>query len=271
MRGRDVRGDVLWAAIILLVQSAIAAALRHVWLQQADLGRQSGQYGSRSWLIASAVAAGLFVPVPAAILGATAIPTRSETGAVQSALLTRLRSIDIVAGRLLAALLPVLMAIAVSCCFWVILAVVQPAAGRIAQILTLHLVLICVVYMVGANAALGATSRTPGRAWARGAGGALVWSALCTTGLLLVNGQLRRMNDPAPLIEAALILNPVSAAATALTIDMLRTPWVYARSDAPDYYFEYPSPWSTVVLYGGLGLTAQVWTALRLRRSVTRG
>jgi hypothetical protein len=254
----------MWAAVILGALQALAWTLRHVWLQGA------GSYAlgeSRRWLISCAVGGAALYPVMAAFLGAKAIPTRAEAGYTQAALLTHLRPFEFVMGRLLAEQWPLLMALAMSCGFWLVVSVLLPAAGGIAQVLLLHLVLLSAVYVSGAIAALSATRSVPGRAWERGVTTGLLCVALSTTALLLANPLIRHMDDPVRLIESALVINPVVAATTTLQLDLLRTPWLYARTDAPDYEFAYPSPWATVGLFCAIGLVAQAATARRLRHA----
>jgi hypothetical protein len=251
---------------MLAVLLALAWSLQQVWLQGGTVGSQA-QGALRRWLISSAAAAAALFPTLAAFLGAGAIPTRVEAAATREVLLTHLRPYEIALGRLLATLWPLLLALGLSCGFWLAAQAFLPGIGGIAQILALHLVLLSAVYMVGAIAALGATRRVPGRAWERGVSMALLWTALCMTALLLANPQIRRMNDPVRLIEATLLINPVAAATTTLQLDLLRTPWLYARTDAPDYDFAYPSPWATMGLYYGFGLVAQEATARRLKHA----
>ena len=47
------------------------------------------------------------------------------------------------------------------------------------------------------------------------------------------------------------MINPISGVCSALNKDILRVPWIYNRTEAPEYPFLYPSPFATAALYGG--------------------
>ena len=71
-------------------------------------------------------------------------------------------------------------------------------------ILAAHVVLLAMLLMSGATGFLFAPRRVPGRSWERGALLSLSLSLLCLVGLFLLNGTIRRMDNPTRLIEAAL-------------------------------------------------------------------
>jgi hypothetical protein len=269
MRGRSLQWDLLWALLMLAGLLTLAWALQRVWLEGGTAGGFA-QGVLRRWQITCAVGSSLLFPIVAAFLGAGSIPASAEAETAQAALLTRLRPFEIVAGRLLAALWPIILALTLSCGLWLgIQAIWSPGADWI-SILIQHLVALGGVYMIGALGALAATRTRPGRSWGRGVSIALCWMAFCVLAVLLADPQIRRMNDPARMIETTLLINPVAGATTALQLDLLRTRWLYERSAAPEYEFAYPAPQATTSLFFGLGLIAQGGTAMRLKRALMR-
>jgi hypothetical protein len=266
-RGRRVWRDVAGTGILLVCLLAVAAMLQTQWPQSTEYAGSVHGFLLR-WLTTCAVGSVcLFLPC-AAVLGAGAVPTTVEFEATQTALMTRLTAFDLCAGRLSAALWPLLAAILASGAFW---AVAQACRhfmpGGLGALLTAHLVLLCAVGMTGAIGFLSALKRRPGRAWGRGAGAALLTVTLGVTGLFLANPQIRRMDDPTRLIAGALLVNPIAAVATACDLDLLRIPWLYSHTEAHDYPFAYPAPLASAGLFASVGLAAQGLSALRLRRA----
>jgi hypothetical protein len=269
MRGRVLRQDLLWAALMLAGLLVLSWGLQQVWLQGGTVGAFA-ESALRRWQITAGAVAALLFPALAAFSGASAMPTAAEVEATQAILLTRLRPFDIVVGRLLAALWPILLAITLSSVFWFATQAVWHLPGGIGAILRLHFVVLSAVYLMGTVGALCAVRRGPGRAWGRGVSVALIVMLGCTLTILLADQQIRRMDDPHRLIEAALLINPVAGATTALQLDLLRAPWLYEHSAAPEYEFAYPAPMATAGLFCACGLLALFATALRLRHALMR-
>jgi hypothetical protein len=270
MRSRNARRDLLWTGVLLAVLLILAAMLQTKW-EQVNLYSGTAPHFLLRWLrIGAASAAFLFLPC-AAVLGAGAVPPTAEFETTQAALMTRLTALDICVGRLLAALWPLISTLLASCAFWLAAQLgwrfVEGGLHGFGPILSAHLVLFCAVIMVGAVGFLFATRRRPGRVWGRGAVVALLWVALCLTALFLCNPQIQRMNDPTRLIEGTLLLNPVAAVATAYQWDILRTPWLYDHTDAPEYPFLYPPTLASAGIFMLTGLGALGLAALRLRRA----
>jgi len=215
-------------------------------------------------------AASLLLPLCAAVLGAGAAPAGSEFEETQATLLTHLTPADVVIGRLAAALWPLITAVLASAALWLGVQVGwRPVAGAdraYAKIAESHLVLLSSVYMFGALAQMAALHRRSGSLPVRGAAAACGLVALCVAAVFLANPLIRRSADPKRLIEASLLVNPCAACTTALDLDILRTNWLYDRSEAPAYDFVYPPPQATAALYlvAGTGLLAI--GAARLRR-----
>jgi len=253
-------------ALLLGVLLGTAAWLQSVWPQRNAADDARAVLLIR-WLTTALLSAAPVMLAAAAVLGAGSAPAASETGEIQDALLTRLRPFEIVLGRLLAALRPILLALALSCAFWLLAFLAPWKAGDIGfgAILLAHLALLCSVLMIGSVAALFAGNRRPGRNWGRGAGVALAWAALCLSAILLVDPQVRRMDDPIGLIEGTLLFNPISAVTTPLKLDLLRTQWLYGHTAAPEFEFAYPPPIASAAVFLGIGWAAMAMTAWRLR------
>jgi hypothetical protein len=258
-------------ALMFSVLLAVAAWMQAGWPERNAAGDTRAALLTR-WLTTSLLSATPILLSVAALLGAGCVPTNSEAGEVQDALLTQLRPFEIVLGRLLAALRPVLLLLALSCGFWGLAARTPWGAGEIGggAVLVAHLALLCAVLMIGSVAALFATGRRPGRAWGRGAGVALALTVLSMTAILLIDPQVRRMDDPVRLIEGALLINPVAAVATPLKLDLLRTQWLYGHTTAPEFEFAYPPPLASATLFAAIAGAALVMTAWRLRAAYRR-
>ncbi len=281
LRGRSVWRDILWAAVIVCGQLAVGAFLQAKWAPANFYNGGAPGFLLR-WLTLGSLGA-VFVMLPlAAVLGALAAPAVEEIESVQSALLTRLSAFDIGVGRSLASLSPLGWALLISFGFWTVAQAILhfvPGAGYgFAPILCVHFVLGAAVWMIGSIAYLsalrlphpGGKSRSEGRSgrsWGRGTGSALFWTVFCLTLLFLVNPQIRAAKNPQRLIEGTLLLNPAAAVATSLDLDILRTEWLYERTEALEYLFVYPNPLGSASLFSLLGVTAQVFAALVLRRS----
>lgn len=212
------------------------------------------------WMILYACGAAVIIMPIAGLMGARAVPRLQESNAIQAALLTRLRPGEICWGRLLAALWPLLGAMGISELFWLTLQAIMLALPEqperfagLQQILNVHGILLSAVFMMGALGYLFASRRRPSALWGRGAGIALALSAYFITGILLVNPFMQRLKNPVPLINTALLFNPIAAVAAALKLDILRAAWLYEHTDAHDYPFAYPLPFVTAGLFLVIG------------------
>jgi len=186
-------------------------------------------------------------------------------------LLTRLTAFDLCAGRLLAWLWPLESAVFASLAVWLTVKLVwipeeTPGPGHV-DILVAHAVLLLEVLAAGAVAFLCALRRRPGRVWLRGTLVALALVGAGVTGLFALNPVVRRMEDPTRLIDGLLTVNPAMGPVSAMRADVLRIPWLYVRTDAAEYPFEYPSPLLTMALYGAIAGGAAAASAVRLRRA----
>jgi hypothetical protein len=270
LRGRCPIRDLIWTVVLLLAHLALALALQSAITPLKEYNSDTPRFLLRWLSMAALVGPALYLPC-GAVLGAFAVPPISRFEETQSALLTRLTPFDVCAGRLAAALWPVISSLLASCAFWLSVQIAwrsAPGAGSgYLSIFLVHIVLLCAVYMIGAMGFLFALRHRPGRIWGRGALFGTGWAVLCLTTILLINPLIRRMDNPTALINAALTINPATAATTALNMDVLRLRWLYDHTDAPEYPFAYPSPLLSSAIFAGIGLAAQGLSALRLRRA----
>lgn len=270
MRGRCAWRDLIWAGVLLAALLASSALLQTYWAQESVYVGAPPEFLLR-WLSMGAVGAVLIFLPCAAILGSQAVPGTEEFESTQSALLSRLTASDICAGRLLATLWPLTSATLASCAFWLTAQLgwrFAPGAGKgYGAIFSVHFVLWCAIFMVGSVGFLFAQKRRPGRVWGLGASIANLWAAFCLTALFLANPFIRGSDDPRRLIETTLLINPVSAVSSALQSDILRTPYIYERTAAPEYLFTYPDPIRSSCLFLAVGIIALTLSSTRLRRA----
>jgi hypothetical protein len=270
MRRRNAVRDLAGGLLLLAVVLAGSAALQVTWAQQNVYSGAPPALLLR-WLTVSMVSAPLLLLPCAAILGAGAAPARDEFVETQEILLTDLSPADVVAGRLAAALWPLMTAVLASAALWLgiqlALKPVPGGTGAYGAIASAHLVLLSSVYVVGALAQMAAIHRRSGRRAILGAAAGAGLSALCIAAILLINPLIRRSEDPRWMIETALLVNPCAACASALDLDVLRTNWLYDRTEAPAYAFVYPPAPATAALFAACGTCALMIAAARLRRA----
>ncbi|HLV78775.1 MAG TPA: hypothetical protein VKT32_00800, partial [Chthonomonadaceae bacterium] len=230
MRSRNAWRDLIGVVLNLVGLLVIAAILQSVWLvMRTEYNNDIPHFLLRCQCAFMAGASLLLLPC-AAVLGAGAVPSSMEFEATQTALLTRLTAFDLCAGRLLAGLWVLIASLLASCAFWLIanlFAHFSPGAGHgFGAIFAAHFVLLTVVLMMGAVGFLFGLRRKPGRNWGRGTAVAVLTAAFCITALLLANPLITRLDEPKRLIEASLLINPVSATTTTFNLDILRTHWL---------------------------------------------
>lgn len=269
MRARCPVRDLIWMGVLVLSFEAIAAGLQFSVMPAREYSGDTPGFLHRWISMASLAGPLLFLPVAAA-LGALSVPPVSRFEETQSMLLTRLTPLDLCAGRLFAGLWPLIAAILASCAILLTVQLIWrpilagPADGYLA-IFVMHLVLLTSAVATGALAFLPAMRRRPGRVWSRGFLAALAAAALAVTGLFLANPILVRRNDPTGLIYGMLLINPVSASAAALHMDILRVPGLYERTNAHDYPFVYPPALGSCALFAAGAAVMLALSAARLR------
>jgi hypothetical protein len=257
--------------VLVLVHFSIALALQWTVMPLREYTGGAPHFLLR-WLTMAALAGPLIFLPAAALLGSYSVPPASHFEATQSLLLTRLTPFGICAGRLLAQLWPLISGIFASCAVALAVQVIwrplMPGSpAGYAAILTERLVLLTAVLATGAVGFLAAQRRRPGRNWGRGAGIALAASGLAIGGLLMANPLIRRMDNPTGVIYGALLVNPATAATTALGADILRMGWIYERTDAPEYPFSYPPPLASCAVFAAVAGGAMAAASMRLRRA----
>ncbi len=270
-RGRRLGRDLLGALGLLILLLVLSAGLQSLFFGQISVYSNNTVRFLLRWLTTEMIAAALLLPCAGAIFGAGSVPVSIECEAIQALLLTRLTAWEIALGRLLASLSVPISVLGISLATWLTVQVcfqfLPGNRGGIGSILAAHAVLLAMLLMSGASGFLGALRARPGRSWERGALFSVVLSAICLFGLFALNTPIRRQDNPTTLIEAALVINPISGVCAALDKDILRVPWIYKRTEAPEYPFYYPSPFATTGVLLSMTLGALVASALRLRRS----
>jgi hypothetical protein len=270
-RGRRFGRELLGVFGLLALLLAIAVGLQSLLLGQISVYSNNEVRFLARWLTTETIAAAILMPCAGSILGAGAVPVSAEREAIQALLLTRLSAWDIVTGRLLAALWTPFCVLCMSLAIWVAaelgLRFLTGSTQGVGSICAAHLVLLAMLLMSGATGFLWATRRRPGRAWERGAVLSVALSVICLFGLFALNGPIRRMDNPTALIEAALLIDPISGVCAALDKDILRVPWIYNRTEAPEYPFRYPSPFANAGVLALIAAGAQTVAAVRLKRS----
>ncbi len=266
MRGRNAKRDLVIA--IALTGTVIATS----YLQTRDIGTKSNgdvllESGGNllvRWSIESTAITGALAAFLAAIFGASAMPSTSEFESVQSSLLTRLKSIDICTGRLLAGIwIPVTMILS-SAVFWLS---ANLAAGRFGTepmygaVIEAHVAILVFTLFLSSVAFLFAVKRRPGRNLVSGLSAALAIGTLCVSAIWLINPIVARLNEPGKVIQTALLINPGVTTASAYQVDILREEWLYNHLLAQDYPFYYPPVWVPCTLFlaaacGMMGLSA---------------
>ena len=270
-RRRRLGLELLGAFGLLALLFAISVGLQSLFFGQITVYSNNEVRFLLRWLTTETIAAALLLPCAGAILGAGAVPVSAEREAIQALLVTRLTAWDIATGRLLAALWTPFCLLGLSLVTWLAVQIgfrfSTGSPGGVGAILAAHGVLLAMLVMSGAVGFLCALRSRPGRSWERGALLSVSLSAVCLFGLFALNTPIRRMEKPTTLIEAALLINPVSGVCSALDKDILRVPWIYDHTEAPEYPFYYPSPLATTGALLLIALAAQTIAAIRFRRS----
>ncbi len=269
LRGRCPIRDLIWTAVLTLSHLSVSIAL------QTQLGVLR-EYNATSRLLSDiltmeSIAIPFIFLLLAAVFGAMAAPNSAQSHGVQSQLLTRLTAFDICAGRLLAALWVPILALTLSCALWLfaqgIRRFVHVTDNGVLPVLLMFLTQFLALISTGALSMLFALTRKPASNWGRGALIGALWSLFSLTGILACNDFLRRMEDPTRIINALLLINPATTAASALNHDLLRRSFIYERTVAPQYLFCYPDVWQSVLFFGVLALFALGAASWRLRRA----
>ena len=222
------------------------------------------------WAICSTAIAGILAAMLASILGAAAMPSSAEFASVQSSLLTRLKPMDICAGRLVSGLWVPITTILLSMVFWLCANLAAARFGGAPQfgaVFAAHLAVLMFACWLGTIGFLCSVKRRPGSNPVSGFAAALAIGAVCVSAIWLVNPIIGRMDSPEKLIEAALVINPAVDIASAYKIDIVREEWVYNQLRAPEYPFLYPSVSTSCILFLVAGCSAISFSGAALRRA----
>jgi hypothetical protein len=259
---RDAPRRQRWGdmALLGLVVLAGAAGLQLFWIGASPYNGPGPGLRER-WFYSACLMATLILVPWSAVRADRAWSRLRQEGLLRQLQLTHLSRRAIAAGALVGAVEPLLALMAVSVVGWTALSLLfgNPALG---PILLGHALVVAQVIALGlAGEALAALFGRPNLAGSLAA----LCLALCCGALFLVEPVLMRSAQPEWWIAAALLPNPVTATGAALGLDILRTPWLYSLTSAPEYRFAYPSPWLTLALYAAVALLLGGWMCRRLR------
>jgi len=260
LRGGPARGRWVDLALIGVLVLAGAAGLQLFWIG-ADPYGGSAPAARERWFYSACLTATLLLSPWSAVRAERAWERLRQDGILRQLQLTRMSPAAISARALAAAVAPLFAALLLSLLGWTALALVtgSPSPARIA--LGHALVLVEVLALGLSGQALAGLLRHPGLAGPLSIAGL----ALGTGAILLIEPLLGRVAHPEAWIAAALAVNPMTANGAALGLDVLRTPWIYALTSAPEYRFAYPSPWLTLALYAAAALALAYRMCRRIR------
>jgi hypothetical protein len=253
-------------ALLGLVVLAGAAGLQLFWIG-ANPYNGPGPAVRERWFYSACLMATVVLVPWSAVRADRAWSHLRQQGILRQLQLTRLSPATIGAAALGTAVGPLLALVLASLAAWGAVAVIAGDPPLVTILLGHLLVLIQVVALGLAGQALATLFRRPSMAGPLAA----LCLALCATALFLAEPLLAAESRPAWSgrpewwISAALSLNPVTAVGAALGLDVLRTPWLYPLTSAPEYRFAYPSPWLTLALYAAAALALGWRMCRRLR------
>jgi hypothetical protein len=260
LRGGPARRRLGDLALIGLVVIAGAAGVQLFWIGASPYNGPGPALRER-WFYSACLMATLLLAPWSAVRAERAWARLRQEGILRQLQLTRLSPAAICARVLGSAVLPLVGAVLLSLLGWSAASLLlgSPELSRVA--LGHALVLGQVLALGLAGQALAALLRAPTLA----APLSVLALLLCATAIFLVEPLLGRWGRPESWIALALAVNPLTAVGAALDLDVLRTPWLYALTSAPEYRFSYPSPWLTLALYAAAAL-ALGWRMCRSLR-----
>lgn len=270
IRSRSLGCDILLIFALLVLNLVISGLLQGFTAPNREYTGELPRFLLR-WLTMGAAGAALIYLPFAAVMGAFAAPTAARRDEIQSALMTRLSALDICAGGLIAGMWPLFFALLLSCAFWiaaqVAMHILPDRSAGVWSILLAHISIAAASFATCSISFLFSIRHLPGRHWGRGSSFGLIWTGLSVLSLFMIEPILSKWKDPSLLIDGALLINPVSASASSLNVDILRFAWLYEHTSAHDYPFMYPSPIYSVIVFSSVGLAMLGISALRLRRA----
>lgn len=209
--------------------------------------------------------------ITAAIAGSSAAPGTQEWDAIQATLITRITPFAFTLGRLLAAATAPMAMLAAS----FVCAMCLPRAGLFVsvndsiypRIISMYLCMSVYVVCIASIAQTCAIYKQTGSNKLFGAIAATVAAVISVTGIALVNPVLERVQNPSPLINALLAVNPLAVIVSIFHVDILREDWVYNRLQAHDYPFTYPPATSFCFVYFAIAVLCLVIASRQLRKA----
>jgi hypothetical protein len=251
-----------WAdlALIALLVLAGAGALQLFWIG-ADPYGGPGPAAKERWFYSACLAATLLLSPWSAVRAERTWARLRQERILRELQLTRMSPAAICARALAAAVAPLLAALLLSLLSWLVLSLAT-GSPALRQVALGHALVLGEVLALGlAGQALAALLRHPGLAGPM----SIACFALGAGAILLIEPLLTKVARPEWWIAAALAVNPLTANGAALGLDVLRTPWIYSLTSAPEYRFTYPSPWLTLAFYGALALALGTSMCRRIR------
>lgn len=259
------RGARWWVILILLGAVVLLGALLQKYWMELELYTLLRPQRLSRWVAVSLLGETAIVLPWAAVRGALLWRRLAGEGHLEEYRRSRLSALSIAAGSTVATLTPVLVLLGASFALALIAGLATRALGP-AAVLTVHgLLLTQAVAFAALGLWLAGRLRVPGLAIPM----SLLVLAAAIGAIWAIDPLLRRVDNPTAWIFAALLPNPVSAVGTALDTDVLRFSWVYQNLHAHEYFFVYPAPWQTALLYLA-GAALLLWRITRRIRRLER-
>ncbi len=264
--------DLASSLFIALSLIIIGFALKSYWGSDTEYTRNSVD-ALKAWMLYSLLLSSVLLPAVSAVLGAGAVPAAHEFEMTQSALLSRLKPLDLVLGRLFAALWPVISAVFALLTWWLCAQLYShfiPATGKsYFLILIMHMLVIAAAALSGTLGFACSTRIRPGRAFVRGAVISAAYTLITMFSPLLFHAESLGIKNPILIIKVLLLLNPASAITECFgsEFDLLRHPGIYDHTSFHDYNFTTPSPIISLLLFILMAEACAIIASLRLRRA----
>ncbi len=264
--------DLVCFMFIVLMALFLASRLSTFWGESSEYSN-SAFHSMSATLVNSLLMLGIALPFIAAVLGGYAVPAAYEFEITQSALLSKLKPIDIVVGRILAGIWPVTASVLASLAFWLFVQLARHFLdGGWKAYLSIFLghtiLLTAVILSVSLSFLFGAKTR-PGRNTLRGISVSIAFNILMLISPLIFRPETFRMRNPVPIIQILLLMNPLTALANCMGsgFDLLRAPVIYDHTSFHDYNFHYPNPIHTLFVFISLIGVCLAFASVRLRRA----
>ncbi len=238
----------------LVIVSALG--VQRAWFGDLDSAGDRPAVMLTRWMVASLVALTAVVPVFGAMLAPAAIPAKHELAAAQAEALAGVSGTAMVLGRLIACMRPLLLVILLSAVLWTVVEwCYRPLTyGSCISVVDAHVVVLSVLCAAGGVSALASAKLRGGRSWSIGPLAAFTFHGLSIFALFMVNNWLLKAQNPVPVIQGILLINPVTAVCTCLKFDLLRVNWVYGKTIAPEFDFQYPGALISASLFALVSL-----------------